>query len=73
MEDLMKRTRPPARDAIRQTVITGLFLLTLLLAGCVALLPELSWVESYTIQKAGRCQLRYVRHGNDTTCREYRC
>jgi hypothetical protein len=66
--------RPPARDAtIAQTLISGLVLVALLLAGYVAMPPEPPWTESYTIRQEGRCQLQCVRYGTRTKCKEYRC
>lgn len=34
---------------------------------------ERPWMESYTIEKGGKCQLQCTRYGNTTKCREYRC
>jgi starvation-inducible outer membrane lipoprotein len=49
------------------------------LTGCVAgprytdNSPSSSFSESYTIRKGGKCELRCVRYGSQTTCTEYRC
>ncbi len=34
---------------------------------------EERWMESYTIQKEGRCQLQCTRYGSVVKCKEYRC